>query len=56
MSTHWKSIQYLAIFSNFPLIICDTLHDLVPIVQFKTREKHPWRSITFSKVAGLELY
>ena len=21
-------------------------------VQFKKREKHPWRSVTFSKVAG----
>ena len=26
------------------------LRDLVPFVQFKKREKHPWRSITFSKV------
>ena len=25
---------------------------LVPFVQFKKREKHPWRSVTFSKVAG----
>ena len=25
---------------------------MVPIVQFKKREKHPWRSVTFSKVAG----
>ena len=33
--------------------ICDVLHDLVPFVQFKKREKHPWRSINFSKVAGL---
>ena len=31
---------------------CGTLHDLVPFVQFKKREKHPWRSVTFSKVAG----
>ena len=31
---------------------CDVLHDLIPIVQFKKREKHPWRSGTFSKVAG----
>ena len=30
----------------------DVLHDLVPFVQFKKCEKHPWRSITFSKVAG----
>ena len=31
---------------------CDALRDLVPFVQFKKREKHPWRSVTFSKVAG----
>ena len=33
-------------------LICDALHDLVPFVQFKKREKHPWRSVNFSKVAG----
>ena len=27
---------------------------LVPFVQFKTREKHPWRSDTFSKVCRLK--
>ena len=32
---------------------CDPLYDLVPFVQFKKREKHPWRSVNFSKVAGL---
>ena len=32
--------------------ICDTLRDLIPFLQFKKREKHPWRSVTFSKVAG----
>ena len=32
--------------------ICDALRDLVSFVQFKKREKHPWRSVTFSKVAG----
>ena len=31
---------------------CDALRDLVPVVQFKKREKHPWRSVTFSKVLG----
>ena len=35
-----------------PSNICDVLRDLVPFVQFKKREKHPWRSVTFSKVAG----
>ena len=31
------------------------LCNLVPFVQFKKREKHPWRSVTFSKVAGSSL-
>ena len=31
---------------------CDGLHELVPLVQFKKREKHPWKSFTFNKVAG----
>ena len=30
----------------------DALSDLVAFVQFKKREKHPWRSVNFSKVAG----
>ena len=33
-------------------IHCDALRNLVPFVQFKKHEKHQWRSITFSKVAG----
>ena len=32
--------------------ICDVLRDLAPFAQLKKREKHPWRSVTFSKVAG----
>ena len=34
-------------------IICDALGDLVPFVQFEKREKHSWRSVTFSKPATL---
>ena len=30
----------------------DVLRDLVSFVQVKKREKHPWRIVTFSKVAG----
>ena len=37
--------------TNIPLI-CDALRDLVLFVQFKKREKHPWSSVNFSKVAG----
>ena len=33
------------------MIICGALRDLVPVVQFKIREKHPCRSVTFSKIA-----
>ena len=29
------------------------MRDLVPFVQFKKREKHPWRSVNFSKLLGL---
>ena len=42
------SVQY----GNY---ICDALRDLLPFVQFRKREKHPWRSVTFSKVAGFSL-
>ena len=35
--------------------ICDALHDLVQFVQFKEREKHPWRSATFCKNARLKV-
>ena len=31
---------------------CDVLRDLVPSLQFKKREKRPWRGVTFSNVAG----
>ena len=34
---------------------CGALHDLVPFVQFKSREKYPKRNVTFSKVAGFSL-
>ena len=34
--------------------LCDALRDLVSFAQFKQREKHPWRSVTFSKVAGFK--
>ena len=34
------------------MFMCGALRDLVPFVQFKKYEKHPWRSATFSKAAG----
>ena len=30
------------------------MRDLVSFVQFKKREKHPWRGVSFSKVAGFK--
>ena len=47
-----KHIQTLRYIHN---TICDALRNLVPFVQFKKRKKHPWRSVNFSKVAGLKL-
>ena len=34
----------------------DTMRNLLPFVQFKKHEKHPWRGDTFSKVADWILY
>ena len=57
----WK-LKLMKVHTPYPLrtiyaqrtigLCSDVLHDLVPFVQFKIREKHPWRSVTFSKVAG----
>ena len=33
------------------LKICDALRNLIPIVKFKKLEKHPLRSVNFSKFA-----
>ena len=30
----------------------EALRDFVPFAQFKKRDKHTWRSVNFSKVAG----
>ena len=30
--------------------VCDVLRDLVPFVQIKNREKHPWRYVVFGVV------
>ena len=30
------------------LIICDALRNSVPFLQFKKRENHPWKSVTFN--------
>ena len=47
-----KSTFYVKFFIFSKYVIYDVLRDLVPFVQFKKSEKHPWRSVTLSKVAG----
>ena len=42
------SLQEYVISKNY----CDALRNLLPFVQFKKREKHPWKNATFSKVSG----
>ena len=48
MTRNKEGITCIIQMSGVPSI-CDALRDLVTFVQF---EKHPWRSVTFSKVAG----
>ena len=52
--TFWSDMLCIAYYIldllNVCIYICDTLRDLVPFVQFKKREKHPWRSVTFSRL------
>ena len=42
---YWKVADSQKCFS-------DVLRDLAPFARFKKQEKYPWRSATFSKVAG----
>ena len=42
----------MMVFPIISVLTSDALRDLVPFVQVKNREKHPWRSVNFSKVAG----
>ena len=47
----WSDIRH----RGSDVTIRKDLHDLVPFVQLKKREKHSWRSVAFSKVAGFSL-
>ena len=49
LSVHWGVQKHCR---------CDALSNMIPFVQFKKREKQPWSSITFIKVASwsLQLY
>ena len=38
------NLQSYSLKESLVFHICDALHDLVAFVQFKKREKHPWRS------------
>ena len=49
LQTYFEKIKSFIIIHT----ILDALCDLVPIVQFKKREKHLWITFTFSKVATL---
>ena len=41
---------------NINIILkCDALRDLVPFVQFKKREKHPWKSVNYLLVIKLHI-
>ena len=53
-----KLFGYLAVndFHEKFLNIWDALRNLVPSVQLKRREKHPWMSVKFSKDAGWIIY
>ena len=59
MASHWIILRCLHPYSLFlthlltlSFIKCVVLRDLVPFVQFKKLEKHPWRSVTFSKACN----
>ena len=43
-------------YSASPQIIYDALRDLVSFVQFKKREKHPWRSVALLKLQVLSSF
>ena len=45
-------IIFRGVFNSFmtEVLICGALRDLVPFVQFRKREKHPWKSVNLSKL------
>ena len=53
VSVFWFFLLLLISLFNFGrryelMCICDALRDMVLFVQFKKRQKHTWRSVTFS--------
>ena len=54
VSLFWQ--YHNAVYSSMPKQTkWGALRDLAPYAQFKKREKHPSRSVAFSKVAGFSL-
>ena len=49
------SIQVYATICLCNIQACNALFNLVTFAQFKKRQKHPWRSVTFNKVPGFSL-
>ena len=47
-----KQKKQIAYFPTYIKYLEEYYRDLVPFVQLKNREKHSWRSFTFSKAAG----
>ena len=48
----------MAILTYFMALVihtCGALRDLVPFVQFKKRENHPWKSVNFKPATLLKL-
>ena len=50
------NILKYSIFKKLINNICGALRDLVPFVQFKKREKHPWRSVKWYQIAERTTY
>ena len=47
---HRKRFTSSNIQEKYHARLCDALRDLVPFVQFRKREKLPWRSANFSPI------
>ena len=48
----WPYVHHIWWTTKIIIRVSGALPNLVPFVQFKKPKKHPWRSATFSKVAG----
>ena len=50
--SQFRLVSDLKNYLQMSLLICDVLRDLVPFAQLRKREKHPWRSATFSNASN----